>query len=223
MQTNGGSFQGRLGRAIATHLDSVLLSQNPFKCMSTRKKRATRMASAPVVVDRDPLLRVLVAKAARQGLPLKDLASQLGVTYERLAQWRRGKSTMKTAHRSVHECAARYLEVPVVLVLVLGGVVKLHDFIWPEDESLERRLRQELEAMRHDPFVAAFVPESLQSAAPEVQLFAAFLYRQLQGSSEMSRRGPAWMSALHRVIVAQAHGAADMDEPATEANLSGLF
>lgn len=192
--------------------------------MSTRKKKATRLTSVPVVVDCDPLLRALVSKATSHGQPLKDLARELGVSYERLAQWRRGKSTMRTAHRSVHERAARYLEIPVVLVLVLSGLVELRDFIWPEDESLEERLRQELEVMRNDPLVAAFAPESLQSAAPEVRLFTAFLYRQLQGSSEMARRGLPWMSALHRAVVAQAHGAADMvGEPATGRNSSGLF
>lgn len=159
-----------------------------------------RAAPPPVVADEDPLLRILVAKAATQGLPLKSLAKELGVTYGRLAQWRREKTAMRSAHRSVHVRAARYLGVPTVLSLVLAGMVGLEDFIWPEPESLDARLRRDMEEMRHDPYVAPFLPPSLEAAAPDLILFIVFLYRQSKGASAPQRQQP-WLTGLHRAVV----------------------
>jgi len=146
------------------------------------------------------LLRILVAKAATRGQPLKTLAKELGVTYGRLAQWRRETSAMRSAHRSVHVRAASYLGVPTVLTLALAGVVGLEDFIWPESETLEARLRRDIEEMRHDPHVAAFLPATLATAPLELQLLIAFLYRQLKGIDALRREQP-WQTDLHRAVV----------------------
>ena len=94
--------------------------------MKTKVKRAStgkRGSPPPVLRDEQPLLRALVAEAARRGDTLAGLAKALGVSYERLAQWRRNVSAIRNAHGFVHENAARYLGVPTVLVLVLAGVV----------------------------------------------------------------------------------------------------
>lgn len=172
--------------------------------MSTQRKksRATRTAPPPVVLDDDPLLRILVAKATRRGQPLKSLAQDLGVSYGRLAQWRREKTALRMAHRTVHARAARYLGIPTVLGLVLAGVVRLEDFVWPAPESLDERLRKEIEEMRHDPFFAPFVPTSLDSAAPELQLFITFLYRQARGNPSTPQCGQPWVTELHQAVVA---------------------
>lgn len=165
-----------------------------------KKTRTARAGPPPLLMDEDPLLRILIAKAATQGQPLKTLAKELGVTYGRLAQWRREKSAMRSAHRSVHVRAARYLGVPTVLTLALAGVVGLEDFIWPESETLEARLRRDIEEMRHDPHVAPFLPRSLAVAPPDLKLFIAFLYRQLKGVDAPEREQP-WLSSLHRAVV----------------------
>ena len=146
------------------------------------------------------MLRILVAKAAAQGQTLTSLAKELGVTYSRLTQWRREKFAMRSAHRSVHLRAARYLGVPTALTLALAGVVGLEDFIWPESETLEARLRRDIEEMRHDPHVAAFLPSSLAIAAPELQLLIVFLYRQLKGVDAPQREQP-WLAGWHRAVV----------------------
>jgi len=172
--------------------------------MSTegKRKRSVRAGPPPVLADEDPLLRILVAKAATRGQPLKLLAKELGVTYGRLAQWRREKAAMKSAHRSVHARAARYLGVPTVVCLALAGVVGLEDFVWPERESLDSRLRRQLEEMRHDPFIAPFLPPSLAAASPDLRLFIVFLYRQATGIGNTPQRGQPWMTELHQAVVA---------------------
>lgn len=56
--------------------------------------------------------------------------------------------------------------------------------------------------MRHDPHVAAFVPPSLASAAPELLLFIVFLYRQATGLSDLRQRGLPWLVEWHRAVAA---------------------
>lgn len=87
-----------------------------------------------------PLLRVLVWEAAQRGETLANLAKQLGVTYERLAQWRRNEAQICNAHRNVLENAARYLRCPTVLVLTMAGTVSLKDFVWPGADSVDTRV-----------------------------------------------------------------------------------
>ncbi len=87
------------------------------------RPKLDRANPPPVIQDDQVLLRILVAQATQRGETLAKLAQALGVTYERLAQWRRQEGSISRAHRSVHENAARYLGVPVVLVLTLAGTV----------------------------------------------------------------------------------------------------
>jgi len=180
-----------------------VLSQT-LERMSTqgKRKQSARAAPPPLLADQDPLLRILVAKAASQGQTLTSLAKELGVTYGRLVQWRREKAAMTSANRSVHARAARYLGVPTVVCLVLAGVVGPEDFVLPGPETLDERLRKQIEEMRHDPFFAAFVPTSLLSAAPEVRLFIAFLYGQARGIPSTPQQGLPWVTDLHRAVVA---------------------
>jgi len=171
--------------------------------MSTqgKKKRAVRAGPPPVLVDEDPLLRVLIAKAATQGKPLNALAKELGVTYSRLAQWRRARAAMKSVNRSVHVRAASYLGIPTVLALAMAGVVRLEDFVLPAPESLDERLGKDIEEMRHDPFFAPFVPQSLNVATPELRLFIVFLYRQARGTPSAPPRGQPWLTELHQAAL----------------------
>ncbi|MDW5443799.1 hypothetical protein [Polaromonas sp. SM01] len=151
-------------------------------------------------LDDEPLLRMLVAEAARRGDTLNSLAKHLGVTYSRLAQWRRKQATIANAQRSVHIQAAAYLGLPPVLAFVLAGVVTLPDFIWPAPESLDSRLRQEIEAMRQDPLLGGFVPQELASASRTVLMFVAFLYSELHRRPGAHYRGQQWLSMLHEAM-----------------------
>jgi transcriptional regulator with XRE-family HTH domain len=94
--------------------------------------------------DGHALLRMLTTKAAQRGDTLASLAASLGVTYERLAQWRRGESSIARARRTVHERAARYLGIPTVLVLAMAGLINLEEFIWPSRASLRERIARDL-------------------------------------------------------------------------------
>lgn len=182
--------------------------------MKTKVKRAStgkRGGPPPVLRDEQPLLRALVAEASRRGDTLAGLANALGVTYERLAQWRRNVSAIRNAHGFVHENAARYLGVPTVLVLVLAGVVGLEQFVWPAKGSISERVGRELERLRQHPFIGPFVPAELASATPPVQLFVAFLFHELGGDTARGEPTYRWLTALHQAAAgnAEAHGELD--------------
>ena len=138
---------------------------------------------SPMPDDAQPLLRALVAEAARRGDTLAALAKALGVSYERLATWRRGDADIGGARVSVHENAARYLGVPTVLVLVMAGTISLEQFIWPQKGAIGDRMARELERLRQHPFIGPFVPAELASAAPSVKLFVAFPFHELSGDA----------------------------------------
>ena len=146
----------------------------------------------------EPLLRMLLVQCALRGESHAALAERLGVTPDRLGQWRRGEASMKGARRSVHEAAARYLGIPTVAALMLAGLVGVTDFVWPHEESTEVRLERELQRMAQDPFFGGLMPSSLASAPQDIRLLVAFLYREVREGAGASP-GRGWLDALRRL------------------------
>jgi hypothetical protein len=179
--------------------------------------KSDRAPPPPVIHDDQVLLRLLVAQATQSGDTLAKLAQALGVTYERLAQWRRREGDISRAQRSVHENAARYLGVPVVLVLALAGTVSVTDFVWPARESLSARVGKELERLRLDPYLAAFVPPALANADPAVQLLVAFMYRELKLPKGEQAASYHWMTAMHQAALGHVEGVQAMERLRQEA------
>jgi transcriptional regulator with XRE-family HTH domain len=196
-----------------------MLSKPKETSMNASKSspKADRANPPPVIQDDQVLLRILVAQATQRGETLAKLAQALGVTYERLAQWRRLEGSISRAQRSVHENAARYLGVPVVLVLTLAGTVSLADFVWPARESLSARVGMELERLRLDPFLAAFVPAALANADPAVKLLIAFMYRELKLPQGAPIASFHWMTALHQAALGHAEGLQGLEKLRGEA------
>jgi hypothetical protein len=163
-----------------------------------------------------PLLAALLAEAGKRGDSLSGLAASLGVTYERIAQWRRGDSSIGSAKRIVHVNAARYLGIPTVLAILLSGQIRLDEFVWPTRSSLRDRLSDEIKRMRQSPYIGSFVPAELGSATEAIQLFVVFLYQELQGENRSGndRDRYRWMSALQ-------HAAADIHQHPREPGDTG--
>lgn len=161
--------------------------------------------------DAQPLLRALVAEAIRRGDTLAALARALGVSYERLATWRRGDADIRSARPSVHQNAARYLGVPIVLILVMAGTISLEQFIWPQKGAMGERMARELERLRQHPFIGPFVPAELASAAPSVKLFVAFLFHELSGDAPGREPSYCWMSFLHQAAAGNAEAQSELE------------
>jgi hypothetical protein len=179
--------------------------------MEKVEKTGNRRNPTPVKGDEQPLLRVLVFEATRRGETLAALAKHLGVTYERLAQWRRNESHIGNASREVHECAAKYLGWPTVLVLTMAGKVGMQDFVWPGQGSLGARVARELELLRQDPYLGAFAPEELAVAAPAVKLFVTFLYRELTGDAGHEKQSYRWIRAMHLAAAGNTDAQAELE------------
>ena len=73
--------------------------------MKTKKSGSQfeRVNRPSIFQDHQVLLRLLVAQATNRVETLAKLARALGVTYARLAQWRRQKADICRAQRSAHE------------------------------------------------------------------------------------------------------------------------
>ena len=163
----------------------------------------------PVASDGQPLLKLLVSHAASRGQTLASLAKALGVTYERLAQWRRGDALIQNAGKDVFVRAAQFLGLPTVLVLMFSGAVVLNDFVWPSKVSLLHRMTMELERMKQDPYLGPFFPSDLDSASPAVQLFVVFLFHEICPPKGLQNPDSRWLNALHEAFAATSVSASD--------------
>ena len=115
------------------------------------------------------------------------------------------------AARPVLEKAARYLGLPTVLVLALSGGLAVQDFVWPTKGTLRERVGLELERLRLDPFIGAFVPTELAKAGSAVQLFVAFLYQQLNPDETCKVTNYEWLATLHRAAAGHAEAQVKLD------------
>ena len=178
--------------------------------MTTKRNLPARRGYPPAALSDPPLLRMLIAETTRRGQTLAALAKALGITYERLAQYRRGEGDIARTSRVVLERAAAWLGVPTVLVLTLAGTVRLADFVWPGPGSIRERLDLELGRLRNDRHLAGFVPEQLMTADAAVQMLVVFLYRELNGLEDRSSRASEWMRTLHAAAVGDAVAEAEL-------------
>lgn len=181
----------------------------------------SRAGPPPLLIDKNPLLRLLVAQATKRGDTLSALAQALGVTYRRLTQWRNDKADIAQAHRDVYEKAAVYLGVPVILVFTLAGWLRLQDFVWPSPELLPARVALELKRLRQDPMFGAFVPPALDDTEPSVQLFVAFMYKELAGDAMKQTSNYGWLASLQQASHGSVEGAMALEVLQREARDSG--
>lgn len=180
--------------------------------MTTKEKSPVKRRNPPPITrDEQPLLRALVLEATRRGDTLATLAKELGVTYVRLAQWRRNDALIAKAHRSVHEKAAAYLGLPTVLVLLMAGFAGINDFVWPGKDSLKNRVERELERMRQDAYIGPFVPRELATASPAVKLFATFMFHELDENRAADKSSARWLHALHQAAAGNVEGQLEME------------
>jgi len=136
------------------------------------------------------------------------LAKALGVTYQRLAQYRRADSDIANATRATLEAAASILEIPVAGVFILAGRLTPADLLWPSRSSMRERLKEDLDRLAADPLYAAFVGEELARAHIQVQYLVVLLYREIAPSSTRASRLPEWLRALQLASIENAEAQA---------------
>ena len=174
--------------------------------------------------DEQPLMRVLVAEALRRGDTLAQLAKHLGVTYQRLGQWRRGEYAIGNVRPAMYELAGQYLGIPTVMVMVMARKIGLMQFVWPDAAPLKDRVGFELKRLQQDPYLGAFVPAELAAASPAVQLLVVFLFRELGGQGAQGEHGYRWLRVLHQAAIGDQHGQLELDTLRKKApGRSGIF
>jgi hypothetical protein len=106
----------------------------------------------------------------------------------------------------------------------MAGTVELQDFVWPGPGSLDARVARELERLRQDPFLGAFVPTELADAAPAVKLFVTFLTRELAGAAGRENQSFHWLRAMQLAAAGHADGQAELGALREMANkAAGIF
>jgi transcriptional regulator with XRE-family HTH domain len=178
--------------------------------MPKAKVQAPRRGYPPPTTEDPPLLRVLIAEATRRGDTLATMASHLGVSYERVAQWRRKEANIANANRAVFEAAAIYLGIPTAYVLCMVGLITVLDFTHPSRLSPHERVRRQLESLRQDPAFAGFFPESLRTADPAIQNFVLLLYRELGGVHSTPARPFEWMRTMNLAALGDLQAQAEL-------------
>ena len=160
---------------------------------------AGRRNPPPLKVDEQYLLRLLVSEAQRRGDTLTSLAKFLGVTYRRLAQWRRGDVRIENSGRPVLEKAAQYLGWPTLFVLLHADVVRLSDIAWPARGGLADCMAREIERMRQHPRIGPWVPPVFEKASPAIRLFVAFLFTEFERAIKADESQVDWLGELRKV------------------------
>lgn len=160
---------------------------------------AGRRNPPPLKVDELYLLQLLVSEAQRRGDTLTGLAKALGVTYRRLAQWRRGDANVEDSGRPVLEKAAQYLGWPTLFVMLHADVVRLSDMAWPGRGGLADCMAREIERIRQHPRIGPWVPPALEKASPAIRLFVAFLFTEFERATKTDESRVDWLVELRKV------------------------
>ena len=176
----------------------------------TNDGRRLRRGYPPPQLDDLPLLRVLIAEATRRGDTLAAMAGALGVTYERVAQWRRKEANVSKASRRVLEAAAAYLNIPTAFVLCMVGIIGVQDLLPLGPRTLDAHVKLELNRLRLDPYLAAFVPNALFDADPAVQNFVVLLFREVARANEGTQTSYRWMRALQLAAMGNVEAQAEL-------------
>lgn len=161
-----------------------------------KKREVVTEREGSTVGMKHPLLTLLTQEAATKGHSLTALAKELGVTYERFTQWRRGEADIGNAKKTVHEAAAMYLGIPPILVLGLCRKFELNDFVVPSGSPLKERLQIEISRLKSHRLLGGFVPREFDAADDSVKFFVVFLVRQLEARSATQAHWQSLMQAL---------------------------
>ena len=142
------------------------------------------------------LLDLLLQRAQIRGDTQAFLAKQLGVSYERLTQWRRNEADIANARKSVHQAAGRYLGVPTIIVLGLCRKFEMADFLMPNGEPIKERIDAEISRITKHNLIGGFVPRELSEAKDAVKMLVVFLVHQLEARSESQSH---WLTVMQGI------------------------
>ena len=125
-----------------------------------------------------PLMGWLFDECQLRGFDIQDLAQELSVTTGFLNQLRNGiRKTKDLSHEMCVSCA-RYLHVPAIVVKLVAGVIRLSDFLHP-NESEEHAVERAIRHIIQDPQIKKAVPANLAALPFEAKKTIALMYTEV--------------------------------------------
>lgn len=134
------------------------------------------------------LLAMIYTEANNRGIPLKELADELGVTYGYIAQLRAGVREVRHISDEFATAAAKFLGCPRIDVLLAAGRVKREDFL-SEPDNLDTQLRNAIEFLGRDSTWRKWVTPHVFECPREVQWLVVRLYEEATGRKLVTAPG----------------------------------
>jgi len=146
---------------------------------AARKNLANREATAEQVAAEPTLIRWLTVTAAERNITLRDVATELGVTYGYIAQLRLGVRKLASVSDEFVTKVAAFLGLPRISVLAACGRVRLDDFV--SVPNLEQTIDSAFAFIERDKVWGGVMPVSLRGGDTQVKLFVIRLYEAATG------------------------------------------
>jgi len=127
-----------------------------------------------------PLMHWLTVVAAERHMTLRELASELKVTYGYILQLRSGVRELSAVSDKFVDEATRFLGLPRISVLAACGRVKLEDYV--PTPGLEHWMASAYAFIARDPTWGAVMPVSLKDSDSQTKLFVIRLYEAATGA-----------------------------------------
>jgi len=173
------------------------------------RKSSRRVRHQPTPAD-PPLLRVLLHQADRRGHTVAAMAAELGVSPGYIFQLRNGLRQTEFIGQEFAVACARYLRIPVVLVKLWAGRIRLTDFGWPHQAANAQRDR-DLAELATDPAYAGLVPEELAHCSDAMKDLVWNLYCEATGRQPVTWvTMPKMLDYLQRAALAMEEHEAEL-------------
>lgn len=167
MQTNSSSASS----ISNVHMSAVTSERDADT--ETKTERVERFYAS----KSGPLMAWLIDESGKRGVSVDKMAAALGVTYGYINQLRNSiRKTEDVSHEFCVACAI-YLCVPPIAIKIVAGVVRMSDFLHPE-ESEEDAVERAIRRIQDDPVVRQAVPVDLSTMSFEAKKAIALIYVQ---------------------------------------------
>lgn len=169
-----------------------------------RKKKSTTNINSSATPDRPwsgqilycalgepggPLVGALQGCAAERGHMLKELASELGVTYGYISQLRSDLRSVQNVSDDFARKCAKYLGVPLMQVWVLAGKLQPSD-LYPCKVTFASQLANAIEFIGRDKYWGHQLTTELRSMNADSQHMLVKLYQKATGCTLLTSAGP---------------------------------
>jgi len=144
---------------------------------AARRTAWTGLSQEELSRDGGVLLAWLIQAANERGMQMKELASELDVTYGYISQLRNGTRQMRHISDEFAEAAARFLGAPRIAIYMAAGRIRPEDVLESTDDR-QSKLESALHFIQKDSAWGPMLPPSVFKADIALQQFVVFAFEQ---------------------------------------------